>query len=74
MFIIVFVSQNITFNNNKIIKFKIKFKILNVLIFNITIVAIITTIAKIEIIFLNYNVLCFRTKQRVINSTSFFLN
>ena len=59
MFMIVFILRNITFNDDKFIKFKIKFKILNVLIFNVTIVVTITTIAKIEMIFLNYNVLCF---------------
>ena len=58
MFIIVFVSRNTTFDNDKMIKFEIKFKTLNVLIFDVTIVATITTIAKIDIIFLNYDVLC----------------
>ena len=72
MFIIVFVSRNTTFDDDKIIKFEIKFKILNVLIFDVTIVATITTTTKIEMIFLNYDVLCFRTKQRVVNSTTFF--
>ena len=57
MFIIVFVLRNITFDDNKFIKFKIKFKTLNVLIFDVIIVATITTTAKIEMIFLNYNVL-----------------
>ena len=74
MFIIVFVSQNITFNNNEIIKFEIKFKILNVLIFDVTTATIVTAITKIEMIFLNYDVLCSRTKRRVVNSTTFFLN
>ena len=72
MFIIVFVLRNITFDNNEFIKFKIKFKTLNVLIFNVTIVAAIITTTKIEMIFLNYDVLCFRTKRRVVNSTTFF--
>ena len=72
MFIIVFVSQNITFDDNEIIKFEIKFKTLNVLIFDVTIATTITTITKIEMIFLNYDVLCFRTKRRVVNSTTFF--
>ena len=74
MFIIVFVSRSITFDNDEIIKFEIKFKTLNVLIFDVTIAATITTIAKIEIIFLNYDILCFRTKRRVVNSTTFFFN
>ena len=72
MFIIVFISRNIIFDNNEIIKFKIKFKILNVLIFDVIIAATITTITKIEIIFLNYDILCFRTKRRVVNLTTFF--
>ena len=73
MFIIVFISRNIIFNDDKIIKFEIKFKILNVLIFDITIVATIAIITKIEMIFLNYDILCFRTKRRVVNSITFFL-
>ena len=74
MFIIVFVSQNIKFDNNEIIKFEIKFKTLNILIFDVTIAAAITTMTKIEIIFFNYDVLCFRTKQRVVSLITFFLN
>ena len=58
MFMIVFVSQDITFNDNEFIKFKVKFKILNVLIFDVTIVVTITIVAKIDMIFLNYDVLC----------------
>ena len=72
IFIIVFVSRNITLDDNEIIKFKVKFKTLNILIFNVIVVATITTIAKIEMIFLNYDILCFRTKRRVVNSTTFF--
>ena len=72
MFMIVFVSQDIIFDNDEIIKFKVKFKTLNVLIFNVTIVATITIVAKIDMIFLNYDVLCSRTNRRIVNSTTFF--
>ena len=72
MFMIVFISRNITFDDNKFIKFEIKFKILNILIFDVTIVATITTIAKIDMIFLNYDVLYSRTNRRIVNSTTFF--
>ena len=72
MFIIVFVSRNITFDNDEFIKFEITFKTLNVLIFNITIVVTITIVAKIDMIFLNYDVLCSQTNRRVVNSTTFF--
>ena len=72
MFIIVFVSRDTTLDDNKTIKFEVKFKTLNVLIFDATVAATITTTAKIEMIFLNHEILCFRTKQRVVNSTTFF--
>ena len=58
MFIIVFVLRNIIFNDNELIKFEIKFKILNVLIFDVTNIVTITIVAKIDMIFLNYDVLC----------------
>ena len=72
MFIIVFISRDITFDNDKNIKFEIKFNELDVLILNVITIATITTMTKIEMIFLNYNVLCSRTKRRVVNSTTFF--
>ena len=72
MFMIVFVSRNITFDDNEVIKFEIKFKTLNILIFDVTAVATVTTTAKIDMIFLNHDVLCSRTNRRVVNSTTFF--
>ena len=74
MFIIVFVLQNITFDNNKIIKLEIKFKTLNVLIFNVTIVVTITAIAKIDIIFWIMTFYVYEQNDVLLIQQRFFLN